>query len=189
MALVDPERSDSLARAVKRLTIAVWALIVVIAIQVAFYLSAYIPSVMMMFRDNTDSSRDARKSLPTGENFHELPTEELIKAATVITLSKHVVEEGKGKCVLTEILKQAPGVRFYYKIGDSFRHCSFDPAEEAQYGNGQITFFAGNPAEMRYAITYFDDRVSSLGDMPLEELRRLIAEDLAGKKEEAPLVH
>ena len=47
-----------------------------------------------------------------------------IKLSSVITISMHEVDGGRGKCVLREVLKQSPGVRFYYKVGDEFRHCS-----------------------------------------------------------------
>jgi hypothetical protein len=35
-----------------------------------------------------------------------------------------------------------------------------------------VMFFTGSPATMRMSMTYFGDRVHSLGDLPIELLRQ-----------------
>jgi hypothetical protein len=182
---MEPSQSDPLVRSIKRLTLAVWALVVLVGINVAFYFSAYLP----FFNSSVPvATSEMRGSVPPPEvvrefkQLHGLPPEEMVKHSSVITISMHEVDGSRGKCVLREVLKHSPGVRFYYKVGDEFRHCSFDPKEERSYGEGQVTFFVGNPAEMRYATTFFGERISGLGDMPIGELRAIIASEQKAAK-------
>jgi hypothetical protein len=177
---MEPSQADPLVRALKRLTLAIWALVVVSAVYVGIYLSEYIPFVSspaQLTSGQVTASGPPPAVVSNFEQLHGLPPEEMVKRATVITISKYEVDGARGKCVLTEILKQKPGVKFYYKIGDEFQRCSFDPKEDASYGDGQVTFFVGNPAEMRFAASFFGDRISGLADMPMADLRALIEAD------------
>ena len=174
---MEPSGSEVLVRAVRRLTTAVWVLVALVAIIVSLNLISYVPWLFEMIDSRSSPSNAQSPRAPSAERFenlHEMPVEQLVKAASVIAISTHTLDAGKGKCVLAEILKQDPGVRFYYKIGDNFRHCSFDPADGSMHGEGQVMFFTGNPASFSYSTTYFGGRVSGLGDMPLEDLRKLI---------------
>lgn len=176
--MMKPTQSDALVRAIRRLTIAVWALVALVGVYVGLYLIAYIPyftSPGTFASNEVPSSNPSSVATAKYEKLHDLPPEEMIKRASVIVLTRHEVDGDRGKCVLAEILKQSPGTRFYYKVGDEFQHCSFNPKESSSYGEGQVTFFAGNPAQMRYSTTYFGERISGLGDMPLGELRAQIA--------------
>jgi hypothetical protein len=182
---MEPPQIDPFVRAIKRLTLAVWALVAVCGVYVGIYLSAYIPflsSSAPITSAQVTTSRPPPAVAEEFEQLHGLPPEEMVKRASVITISKYESDGDRGKCVLTEILKQSPGVRFYYKIGDEFRLCSFDPKEDTSYGEGQVTFFVGNPAEMRYATTFFGDRISGLADIPMADLRALIAADQKAAK-------
>jgi hypothetical protein len=177
---MEPSQIDSLVRVIKRLTVAVWVLVVLFAVYVGIYLSDQVS-----FRRSLApiASRELGRLGPPpadAESFqtlYGLPPEEMVKRASVITISRHEAEGNRGKCVLTEILKQSAGVKFYYKVGDEFQHCNFDPKEASRYGEGEVTFFVGSPAEMRYATTFSGERLSGLGDMPISELRALIASE------------
>lgn len=41
----------------------------------------------------------------------------------------------------------APNTAFYYRVGDEFRRGSEQIRDNTDYGNGQILFFVGSPAE------------------------------------------
>jgi hypothetical protein len=160
------------------MTVAIWALVAVVALDAGIYLSAYLPFFAQgrpVVLNQQPGSSPPPEVAAKFEQLHDLPPEEMVRRASVITLSRHEVEGNKGTCRLTEILKQSPGTKLYYEVGDEVRHCSFDPTDGSMHGEGQVTFFVGSPAEMRYSTTYFGDRISGLGDMPLSELRALIA--------------
>ena len=41
----------------------------------------------------------------------------------------------------------------------------------AAMGDGEVVFFTGSPAMMQLAMSYSEDRIRGLGDMPLALLR------------------
>ena len=179
---MDPDKADAIARAIRRLTLAVWTLVALVAVHLAMYLSVYIPALMNTSWDGPFVSKASPKDSPPRQPYKdlsELPPEEAIRESSVILLTKFKAEGGKGTCEITEILKHAPDVRFYYAVGDEMRFCSYDPNDGSDHGTGQLVFLVGNPAEFRLSTTYFGDRVSTFGDMPIEQLRKIIAEQAA----------
>jgi hypothetical protein len=108
------------------------------------------------------------------EHFHSLPLEQQVEAASVIAISRYEKDGDRLKCVISEILKQSPGTKFYYKVGDEFRQCSFYPKLNEYSIDGQIIFFIGSPAQFKYSTSLNNERVTGLGDMPIDALRTLI---------------
>jgi hypothetical protein len=177
---MDASGQDSIVKALRRLTIAVWALTAVMAVFVGMYLVAYIPYFSFSTSPVTESAQSQpgppSRSESRYENLYALPLETQIEAASVIAVAKYEKDGERNKCVISEILKQAPGVKFYYKLGDEFRQCSHYPKTGESRGDGQLMFFVGSPAEFRYSTTFHGDRLGGLGDMPFELLRKQIKE-------------
>ncbi len=76
--------------------------------------------------------------------------------------------------VISEILKQAPNTAFYYKVGDEFRAGNQQIRENTDYGDGEILFFVGSPAEHCESIPYSGDRLRWMGEIPVSQLRQII---------------
>ena len=175
---MDTSGQASLVKAVNRLTFAVWTLTAVFAVFVGMYLLAYIPYFTMRGNSSepqpTGSLSTAPKAVERYEKFYELPIEKQIDAASVIALAKYQKDGDRMKCVITEILKQAPNTKFYYNIGDEYRQCSHYSKPGEDRGDGQIMFFVGNPAEFRYSSSFRGDRLTGMGDMPFDLLRKQI---------------
>jgi hypothetical protein len=111
---------------------------------------------------------DEKKSSP----FYELPIEQQIEEASIIALARYEpAEDGRMRAVLKEILKQKDGVTFYYQLGDEYTPSSYYPKSGTSYGDGIVIFFEGSPAMMRRAISYSGNRITGLGDMPIELFR------------------
>lgn len=109
----------------------------------------------------------------SGPPFHELKLEEQIKKSSVIALAKYELSpDGKMKAIIKEFLKKEPGVTFYYNVGDEYASSSYYPEDKISYGDGLVIFFVGSPATMRMSMSYEGDRIRSLGDLPLELLKR-----------------
>ena len=103
------------------------------------------------------------------KQFYELSSEEQIKTASVIFLTKYEpAQDGKVKAVVSQILKKDDNVTFHYKIGDEFAPSSYYPRENTSYGDGLVVFFAGSPPSQKMSMSYEGDRIRSLGDMPIE---------------------
>jgi hypothetical protein len=107
------------------------------------------------------------------EQFYKLPIEEQIKKSSVIALARFEPSpDGRMRAVLKEFLKKDPAATFYYNIGDEYPSASYYPTAEKRYGDGVVVLFVGSPAEMRLSMTFTGDRIHTLGDMPLELLRK-----------------
>lgn len=174
-----PER-DSSVRALRGLTIAVWALTAVMAVFVTLYLVAYIPSFTFS-SVNLTRSTVAESERPLGSftrypDFHAMPLEKQIEAASVIAIARYERESERNKCVLSEILKQAPGTEFHFKLGDELRHCSHNVKPSESRGDGQLMFFVGSPADLRFSRTFFGERLAGSGNMPISLLRKQIGD-------------
>jgi len=109
------------------------------------------------------------------EPFSELTLEEQIKNSSVIALAKYEPStDGRMKAIIKDFLKKESGVTVRYKIGDEFSSSSYYPNPKGRifHGDGVVIFFTGSPAVMKMSMTYSGDRISALGDMPLELLRK-----------------
>jgi len=165
--------------ALRRLTFAVWALVVVVAIYAAMSLAAYVPWLMSMWSSESPIAARSGASVRSAvryENFHDLPIDKQVAAASVIAIARYQKEGEKLKCVVSELLKRSPDTDFYFKVGDEYPSCSRYPKSNELYGDGVLMFFVGSPAEFRYSTSFSGDRLVGLGEMPIEVLRRKIAE-------------
>ena len=103
--------------------------------------------------------------------FHGLPVDEQIKKASVILITKYIPgSDGQVKAIIKKILKKDEGVSFKYDVGDEIPSSSYFPRKNTLYGDGTVVFYVGNPPSRRLSVTYQDDRIGGLGDMPIELL-------------------
>ena len=178
---MDTSGQEAVARAVRRLTIAVWALTTVLAVLLGMYFVAYIPFLSMMGESPseprpTSGPSTVSKLTDRYNKFYEWPPEKQIDAASVIALAKYQKNGDRMKCIISEILKKAPETKFYYNVGDEYGQCSHYLRPGEDRGDGQIMFFVGNPAEFRFSTSLRGDRLSGLGDMPIDLLKKQINE-------------
>ncbi len=169
------EPTESLTRAVRALTIAVWCLCAVVLAQLGLYFWSYFRAASF----NATASASNRTTSenwnpePVDNDFAALPPEQKIQRATVILITKYRHEGGKLSAVISEILKKSPNTRFYYSVGEEFAEMSRLASDSARYGDGEVVFLTGNPAMMRESFSYDGDRVGGLGQMSLSQLREL----------------
>jgi hypothetical protein len=170
---------SSLAKAVRRLTWAVWCLIV---LSIVMYAVPWISYLRFRITDGPSDPTAAADSPTTlasepefDNDFHARPPEEKIRRATVILVTQIQREPGKHKEVIREIVKHSPNVRFYYQVGDEYERISHAPAPDCTdcEGQGQVVFLIGNPALMALSYSYRNDRIEGMGGMSLTELRQL----------------
>lgn len=178
----DPTSTDKTARAIRRLTIAVWILAIMAAANLVVSLVALFSPALLASRFMAalpEKMVESEKStLEEYNSFHDWPVERQIQAASVIAIGKWEKSGSNMKCIITEILKQAPNTKFYYKVGDEYRNASRwmreDKPDQTDWGDGQILFFTGSPASFRFSSGVRGDRLSGMGEMPIAELRELI---------------
>jgi hypothetical protein len=176
--MTDQASSDQLIRSIKRLTVAVWILSALITINLTHYL---IETVIFWIPEKRSAATFSPPQISTStpyvdsySGFNDWPLEKQIKASSVIALARYKSEDGRLKCIITDILKQDPSSTFYYKVGDEYTELSQTPEPNTQYGDGEIMFFTGSPASFRFSTSFSGDRAMGLGDMPISVLKETI---------------
>jgi hypothetical protein len=174
--MTDPHQRSEIS--IRRLTVAVWVLAVLILINIAVSLMGALFPPVIAKRITASMPDSTTQSITSNEaelnGFHAWPLEKQINSASVIVLARYEKEGDRYKAIISEILKQSPNVKFFYKVGDELRQEGYSQRENTSYGDGQIIFFTGSPATMKYSCTFRGDRIAAFGDMPFEELRKMI---------------
>lgn len=102
--------------------------------------------------------------------------EQQIEASSVIALARfEEAPDGEMKAVIEEVLKKTPGTTFRYDVGDEYPQASRYPRDGTDYGDGIVIFFTGSPATMSMLTTISDDRISGLGDIPVQLFKQKCA--------------
>ena len=171
---------DSSVRALRGLTIAVWALTAVMAVFVTLYLVAFIPSFSLssvnLTRSTVTDSVRPLGSFTSYPEFHAMSLESQVEAASVIAIARYEREGERNKCVLSEVLKQSPGTEFRLQLGAELGHCSHNVKPSENRGDGQLLFFVGSPAEFRFSRTFYGERLAGPSNMPMHLLRKQIGD-------------
>jgi hypothetical protein len=176
----------ALARSVRSLARAVWVLVVIMLLWVAYTGWARFQSARFAGRFPRDGpsrmtmTTSGITPVATPRSFScELPAEDMVHRASAVLLTSYQPSGNSFKAVVAEIVKVEPGTTVEYKVGEEFP----DPAiarrrpDGVSYGDGNVVFLDGSPALMRCAFSFENGRIGGLGDMTLDKLR-----GLAGKK-------
>ncbi|MBI1752046.1 MAG: hypothetical protein HY014_05040 [Acidobacteria bacterium] len=107
-------------------------------------------------------------------DFHAFPISKQVESASLIMRTEYQKTDGRIKCIIVEILKQTPNTKFYYKIGDEYPELGRMRELDTEYEAGQIAFFVGSPASMRYATSYANGHLGGANGPSIEELRQII---------------
>ena len=179
---MDPSTEQAASiRALRKLTFAVWALVLVLVANVVLQLLTYFAPSMYARRLFYDpQSLSSRRDYPPVDplaDFYEGPLEKQVANASVIALTKFEQDGPRIKSIISEILKETPGTTFNYHVGDEYARGSRYVRENTTYGDGEVIFFTGSPAAMRYSSTYQNGRLLGLGDLPIDVLRQKIARE------------
>lgn len=105
------------------------------------------------------------------DGFYKLSVDEKIGQSTAIIITKITKDEnGRYESHVKEILKQGKNVELYYEVGDKYQDHNYYSDEtigEQLVPDGFIVFMDGNPAKMRYSVSFSGERIDSLGSIPI----------------------
>jgi len=173
----------ALVRTVRRQTVAIWGLVVVLVLAFAMpWLTYYLQRWANPAPDGSPMAggegADFRSDEAFDNDFHARPVEEKIRRATAILRTEVDTSGPEPRELVAEIVKLKPGVRLYYRVGDVYERPSHLTSEACQDcgDRGRVVFMLGNPATMAYAVTFQGDRLAALGHLSLETLRKLAGE-------------
>jgi len=175
---------DAIVKEIRKLKVSVWALFAgVIILSAVIAAPKLYPDVANTVEPEVAASAPATSAEASKdddiEDFYDLPVAQQIEKASAIVITKYQKEGEYLTSTVSEILKLSPGTEFYYKVGDKLeygvRSLKPDPEMgEISYGEGEIVFFVGSPAMMKYSTSYEGERCSGLGDIPIEMLKEMI---------------
>jgi hypothetical protein len=121
----------------------------------------------------SQTNNTLKKSTKLELPFRGLGIDDQILHSSVIILAKYKPgADGKVRAVISDILKKEDGTEFYYEIGDEYHDASYYPRDRTDYGDGSVIFFTGSPASIKMSMSYSGDRIRSLGDLPINLLRK-----------------
>lgn len=163
----------------RKLTNLVRILVVLVALNlVATIVLSLAPSLIVSRLNQQFSTPFSTTSITPSEDqfndFHAWPISKQIDAASLIMRTEYQKVDGRTKCIIVEILKQAPNTKFYYKVGDEFPELGRMREIDKENEDGQIAFFVGSPASMRYATSYTEGHLGGIGRVSIDELRQMI---------------
>jgi len=176
---------DSPARAIRGLTASIWALAIVLVVSTlaqlvsAVFLSPEFwtgATTASGAGQSTESSLDGSTFKDKYEEFHDWPVERRVASASAIVMTKHRIEGEDLISTVSEVLKLEPGTALYYDVGAEYKRRK--TAKRTSYGDGEVVFFTGSPAQMRYSVTCSAGRCEGLGGIPLDTLRKLIIDSV-----------
>ena len=150
------------------------------------YSSGYRQALEMSSSEPVESGSEtiAPRAKKSAKPFHEMTLDEQIKHASVIARAEYEPgPDGRMQAIIKEFIKMVPGTTIYYDIGDEYSSSSYYPDGESMYGEGVIIFFVDSPASMRRSMTYSGDRITGLGDMPLDVLREKVVASASSESE------
>jgi hypothetical protein len=125
------------------------------------------PDTEIVFPDDGDDDSSAFYPSEDGAPFHTLPIEEKIAKASAIALVRYEpADDGRMKAVIVEYLKLQPGTEIFYAVGDEYSNSSFYPQKDRNRSDGEVIFFTGSPASMRFSTSVDGDRITGLNDIP-----------------------
>jgi len=183
---------DTLRKAIKTLTVAVWCLCGLMALQLGFFGWSYFESLRWArqatttsFTSRSSPSRNLPPEPVDEQPFHEMAPEEMVARSSVILLTAYQDDGERNKAVVAEILKQDPKVTLYYSVGDEYPMLSFEKKKGVTCGDGDVVFMAGSPASMRSSYSFTSGRIGGLGDMPLTKLRAMIKQNEMAKQKKS----
>lgn len=190
---MEADQLRSIEKAINRMTIAIWSVFFALfLIAVPSLLMVISPGTIFGLLENSDITVTESEFGPTSipksatfideshNEFFQLSVDQKIEMASVIVLVKYVPSDnGLTRAIIQSVLKKAPGTVFNFDVGDEYRQSSFYPGEDGHRSDGQIIFFLGNPAQMRYATSYKGDRIRSLGNIPIELFKQKCADEAA----------
>lgn len=182
-----------LKKRVRHLTIAVWALVLISALQT---FDSIIPFLLREFTVGQELSSSVSTSNHTPEAWNGMPLEQKIKRASVIVITENRTHGGQIKAIVKEVRRLKPGVDFHYKIGDEYVGHEHEPFVNTQsntlqrdaavvffgpQGDGAVVFLSGLQPTRKETYHIHDgsiyiagDSAKSLEKMPVSKFLELV---------------
>jgi hypothetical protein len=171
--------TETLAKSIRRLTLAVWALALVTLASTLWSLGSvflYSGSFGLGATKASTSEQTFSKEFEKYAGFHKLPFDEQLKQASAVIIAKHSVEGDRLIAKVSEIPCLKSGTRFGYKIGDELRDSGRRVEPNTFYGDGQIVLFTGAEADFRFSSTFTNNRLHLGGNMSLDDFRKEVSQ-------------
>jgi len=99
-------------------------------------------------------------------------TEKLRRSSAVIIADLRPAN-GRLQAIATDVLVLTPGTDIHYRPGQEVTSLSHPTDGPTDWGDGTVALLTGSPASIQESYSVRAGRISGLGDMSVEDFRRL----------------
>ena len=99
-------------------------------------------------------------------------TEKLRRSSAVVIADLRPTNN-RLQAIATDILVLTPGTEIHYRQGQEVQSLSHPAGGTTDWGDGTVALLTGSPASIQESYSVHAGRIPGLGDMPIEELKRL----------------
>lgn len=125
---------------------------------------------LSLYVKNTDIAESPR-IISDYSDWNSLDDEEKIEEASAIAIVRYSDgEEGQRIGVIESIHKRTPDTEIHYEEGDFWPSANYYPQHPYDARTGAVVLFKGSPAKDLSTWYVYSERISALGDMPIELL-------------------
>lgn len=102
-----------------------------------------------------------------------LTLEEKVRQSSAIVFATVIVENGTATATATDVIVRTTGTEVYYRTGQEVPFMSSNFSSSTDWEGGAVALLVGSPATMKESYSIRDGFIPGLGDMPVEELKRM----------------
>ncbi len=150
---------------------ALWVAVVLLGIMVLGLLG-YITSKSNPFGVQAVLSPGPPSESPTS-SWEGLSLQEKLQRSSAVVFAELRPDNDQLRAVATDVLVLAPGTEIHYRPGQEVPSLSQSTSGITDWGDGAVALLAGSPASIQESYSVRNGRVSGLGDISIEELKRL----------------
>lgn len=180
--------SRSIAASLRRLTLAVWIIAIVLLIQFVLTLYAYWSpgdnlAYERMVATEIESGRQLAEARALDErdprSLEQSLEQRLAQARLAIVVEYESEPDGRQRAVIRQFLRQSPDLPTPYKVGDEYPGASYFPRAGQHRGDGAVLVLdLAAPHRMNSSVSIHGGRIPALGDITIEQLRERLSSDL-----------
>jgi len=105
--------------------------------------------------------------------WSDLSLSEKLHRSSAVVIADLRSTNGRLQAIATDVLILTPGTEIRYREGQEVQSLSRSAGGTTDWGDGAVALLTGSPASVQESYSVHAGRIPGLGDMPIEEFKRL----------------